>query len=205
MKPSRAFVIGLTGGIASGKSTAAQYLAGLGAHVIDCDQLGHRAYDPGTPSFHAIKAEFGEEVVGEDGRIDRAKLGSKVFGQPGELRKLTAIVWPEIGRLAAVELAAARPGDINVLEAAVLFEAGWTDGLNEIWVVVTDPEIALRRAMARDSLNQEAVRKRIAAQLSNDERAAKADVVIDNSADLHKLCAQLDAEWRRLTRMRRAS
>ena len=205
MNSARSTVIGLTGGIASGKSTAARYLESLGAKVVDCDRLGHRAYDPGALSFDAVRKTFGEEVVDDDGLIDRAVLGGKVFGKPGEMKKLTDIVWPEIGRLAQAEIEAGQPGGITVLDAAVLFEAGWTEGLDEIWVVVADPDTATERAMARNGLSAEALRKRIAAQLSNNERAARADVVIDNSAGLDSLHAQLETHWRRLTADRQAS
>ena len=198
MTPARRTVIGLTGGIASGKSTAARYLGERAAHIVDGDGLGHRAYDPGTPTFEAVRSTFGDEVVNGDGRIDRRVLGGKVFGKPDEMKKLTDIVWPEIGRLVRAEIEAGAPGAITVLEAAVLFEAGWTEGLDQIWVVVADPETATERAMARDGLDAQAVRKRIAAQLSNAERTARADVVIDNSSDLGSLHRQLKAHWRRL-------
>ncbi len=197
---STATVIGLTGGIASGKSTAARYLEKLGARIVDCDQLGHRAYEPGTVSFAAVKSTFGDDVVSERGLIDRRALGAKVFGKPEALKKLTDIVWPEIGRLARTEIAATPADGITVLEAAVLFEADWSDGLDEIWVVVAKPEVAVERAMNRDGLDADAVRQRLASQLSNEERAARADVVIDNSGSLEKLCTQLDAEWRRLVK-----
>ena len=205
MNAPRPTLIGLTGGIASGKSTAARYLERLGARIVDCDRLGHRAYDPGTPSFDAVTRTFGTEIVGGDGCIDRRALGDKVFGKPGEMKKLTDIVWPEIGRLARAEMAAATPGGITVLEAAVLFEAGWTDGLDEIWVVVADPEAAIARTMARDGLGEAAVRKRVASQLSDRERTARADVVLDNSADPDSLHRQLDVHWQRLVEPRRAS
>lgn len=205
MTAQRPLVIGLTGGLASGKSTAAQHLVKLGASLVDCDRLGHRAYEPGTPSFDAVRNAFGDEVVGNDGRIDRAVLGGKVFGEPDELKKLTDIVWPEIGRLARAEIDATDPDGITVMEAAVLFEAGWTQGLDEIWVVTADPQIAARRAVARDRLSAGEVRKRIASQLTNEERAARADVVIDNSADLDGLIAQIDVQWARLTAAGQAS
>jgi phosphopantetheine adenylyltransferase/dephospho-CoA kinase len=194
-------IIGLTGGIASGKSTAARYLGGLGAHVIDADLLGHRAYEPGTPAFVAVVQTFGEDVVGADGSIDRKVLGSKVFGQPDALRRLTDIVWPEIRRLAEAEMAEVQsrePGRLVVLEAAVLFEAGWEDAVDEVWVVVVDRDVAVSRAMARDGSDTAAVQQRIDAQLSNDERRSRADVVIDNSGDEAALREQLDAQWRRV-------
>lgn len=193
--------IGLTGGIASGKSTVARHLASLGAHVIDADKLGHRAYEPGTEAFRAVVAAFGDDVVDGDGRIDRKALGAKVFGRPERLKQLTDIVWPEIGRLAAADIAAALerdPNGIIVLEAAVLFEAGWQRTVDEVWAVIVDPELAVARACARDGLSPEDVRRRIDAQIGNDERRARADVVIDNSGDLDSLLASVEAQWARL-------
>lgn len=194
--------IGLTGGIASGKSTAARYLAQLGARVIDADRLGHQVYEPNTPGFDAVVAEFGADIVGADGRIDRKTLGGKVFGAPERLRRLTDIVWPEIRRLAQYEMAAATatdPTQLVVLEAAVLFEAGWQSAVDEVWAVLVRPEIAVQRACARDGLAAAEVQKRIDAQLSNEERGARADVVIDNSGDPETLLARLDREWLRIT------
>jgi dephospho-CoA kinase len=194
-------VIGLTGGIASGKSTAARYLAGLGAHVIDADLLGHRAYEPETAAFAAVVRAFGDDVVGADGRIDRKVLGGKVFGRPDALQRLTDIVWPEIRRLAETEIAEVRSRDPErpvVLEAAVLFEAGWEDAVDEIWVVVVDRDVAVRRAMARDGSDAAAVQQRIDAQLSNAERQSRADVVIDNSGDESALTEQIDTQWQRV-------
>lgn len=194
--------IGLTGGIASGKSTAARYLAQLGAHVIDADVLGHRVYDPGTPGFQQVVAEFGEEVVGGDGRIDRKVLGSKVFGDRQRLARLTDIVWPGILAMARAEMAEVAerdPARIIVLEAAVLVEAGWQRAVDEVWAVVVPPRVAVERACARDGLDPADVQRRIDAQMSNDERRRAADVVIDNSADPETLLARLDREWLRIT------
>ena len=199
--------IGLTGGIASGKSTAARHLGKLGAHVIDADRLGHRAYEPGTAAFKQVADAFGDAVVAADGTIDRRALGSKVFGQPSELKKLTDIVWPEIRRLADLEIEAQRalrPDGVVVLEAAVMVEAGWQHSLDEVWVVAVEPEVAIERAMARDGLTAEEVRSRLAAQTSNAERRRHADVVIDNSAGLDELRAELDRQWKRVAGARGA-
>lgn len=147
-------MICLTGGLASGKSTAVKHLADKGADVIDADVLGHQAYNPGTAAFEAVIKAFGEDVRGNDGQIDRQALGGKVFGKPEELRKLTDIVWPEIRRLAELEIDAIRqsnPDAIVVLEAAVLFEAGWEDMGEEIWVLTVDRETAIERSMERDN------------------------------------------------------
>ncbi len=194
-------IIGLTGGIASGKSTAARKLATMGARVIDADQLGHRAYEPGTDAYRSVVGAFGNDIVAEDGSIDRKVLGSKVFGKPDQLDRLTGIVWPEIRRLAKLEIESIRseaPDARIVLEAAVLFEAGWEDLVDQIWVVVVDPESAVERAVARGGLDADAVRARIASQLSNDERKTRADRVIDNSGDEVALDAALKKAWSEL-------
>jgi phosphopantetheine adenylyltransferase/dephospho-CoA kinase len=192
-------VIGLTGGIASGKSTVAKHLAARGARVIDADKLGHRAYEPGTQAHREVIAAFGPEVRAADGTIDRAALGARVFGKPAELRRLTDIVWPEIRRLAEKEIAAIRASDpraVVVLEAAVLFEAGWEPLVDEIWVAVVERAVAVQRAVARGGLNAQQVDARIDAQLTNDERKKRAHVVLDNSGDEAALLRQLDAQWR---------
>ena len=196
-------IIGLTGGIASGKSTAAKYLGEKGASVIDADKLGHRAYEPDTDAFREVAKEFGPEVIGANGQIDRKVLGGKVFGDPSALDRLTGIIWPEIGRLALAEFEVARTANPDapiVLEAAVMLEAGWEPMVDEVWVVIVDPETAVARATARDGVEEEAVRKRIAAQLSNDARREKADLVIDNSGDEAALRAQLDSAWARISK-----
>lgn len=194
--------IGLTGGIASGKSTAASYLEQLGAFVIDADKLGHRAYEPQGPAFRAVVEAFGDDIVAGDGSIDRKALGGKVFSDPDGLRRLTDIVWPEILELARQEMDAVErsdPSRIIVLEAAVLLEAGWEVAVDEVWAVLVAPEIAVERAVARDGLSAEDVRRRMAAQLGNDERRARAQVVIDNSGGPETLLARLDREWLRIT------
>lgn len=192
-------VICLTGGIASGKSTASQFLAEKGAVIIDADKLGHKVYDPGTEGFNNVVAAFGDEIVAEDGQIDRKALGAKVFGDGGGgLKQLTDIVWPEIRKLAEAEISElkkANPDATVVLEAAVLFEAGWQDIGDEIWVAVVDQELAISRAMERDGLERDAVENRIAAQLSNEERISQADVVIENNGTLDEMLAMLGEKW----------
>ena len=193
-------VIGLTGGIASGKSTVARLLAERGAVVVDADKLGHRAYRRDRPAFARVVAAFGPDVVGADGEIDRRALGAKVFGDANAMRRLTDIVWPAILALAKDEIATARRAGaaVAVLEAAVLLEAGWQSEVDEVWAVAVPSQVAVRRATARDGVDAEAVRARIAAQLSNEERAAKADVVIENSGSPKALAERLCRQWRRL-------
>ncbi|MDE0038453.1 MAG: dephospho-CoA kinase [Gammaproteobacteria bacterium] len=195
-------VIGLTGGIASGKSTAARYLAEKGAHMIDADKLGHRIYEAGRPAFDKVVAAFGDDVVGGDGEIDRRVLGGKVFGSPEQLKRLTDIAWPEILAMATEEISQARRqgASIVVLEAAVLLEANWQSDVDEVWVVTLEPEVAIARATARDGVDEAAVQARIDAQLSNAERIALSDVVIANGGSEAELLSKLDAEWQRLRR-----
>ena len=195
-------VICLTGGIASGKTTAARFLKEQGAHVIDADVLGHRAYEPGSPAHAQVVAAFGKDVVAADGRIDRKVLGSKVFGQPAALKKLTDIVWPAIRKLAEDDIARVRSAAsarIIVLEAAVLFEAGWQDIGDEVWVNIVDRSVAIARAMQRDNTPQTTVESRLDAQLSNAERIARADVVIDNNGTPDAMLAQLRSHWQRIS------
>lgn len=191
-------VICLTGGLASGKSTAVKHLATKGAVVIDADILGHQAYNSGTAAFDEVITSFGEEVRGGDGQIDRKALGGKVFGKPEALRKLTDIVWPEIRRLAELELAAIADSNseaIVVLEAAVLFEAGWEDIGEEIWVLTVDRETAIERSMARDKAPRDAVERRLDSQLSNEVRTSRADVVITNDDSVARMLAQIDSAY----------
>ena len=195
--------IGLTGGIASGKSTVVGLLQEFGAATIDADKLGHQTYEPGTDTFRAVVAAFGDELVAEDGTIDRRVLGGKVFGKPEELKRLTDIVWPGIRALAAAELerlAAAGQTEVAVLEAAVLIEAEWQDLVDEVWVVSVSPQAARERLMARNNMSAEDADARINSQLSNDERLEHADVVIDTDCPLEAVRGRVEAAWAELGR-----
>ena len=193
--------IGLTGGIASGKSTVVEFFREQGVPVIDADILGHRTYDPGTTTFAAVVAAFGDELVADDGTIDRRVLGGKVFGKPEELTRLTDIVWPGIRALASEELSTLEVGgnQLVVLEAAVLLEAGWEDMVDEIWVTTVDADIAVARLAERNGLDEAAARARIDSQLSNEERIAKAGVVIENNGSLDELTTRVRAAWEDLS------
>ena len=194
-------IIGLTGGIASGKSTAAKLLGDLGAFVLDADKLGHAVYEPHRQAFREVVDVFGADIIGADGKVDRKVLGGKVFGKPDELKRLTSIVWPEIGRMAREQMTAAlaeNPKRIVILEAAVLLEAGWQKGMDEVWVVIVDPEVAVKRAIARDGVDEESIRKRLAAQTNNAQRIAAADLVIHNEGDLESLKTKVTEAWHAL-------
>ena len=195
-------IIGLTGGIASGKSTAAKLLGELGAHVIDADKLGHNAYAKGSDAFNSVVSVFGQDTVGDDGEIDRKVLGSKVFGSPESLKKLTDIVWPAIKNMAQQEIESVRaqqPKQVIVLEAAVLFEAGWEDIVDEVWSTLVNREVAIERATNRDGSDREQVEARIDAQLTNEERAEKADRLIENSDSEEDLAERVKALWKEVS------
>ncbi|MDE0008595.1 MAG: dephospho-CoA kinase [Gammaproteobacteria bacterium] len=195
-------VIGLTGGIASGKSTAARHLETRGAVMIDADKLGHRAYEPDTEAFRKVVQAFGDDIVSDDGQINRRALGGKVFGNPDELDRLTGIVWPEIRKMALAEIDAARAegtAKAIVLEAAVLLEAGWQDIVDEVWVIYAEREQAIARAMARDGLDEAAVSARIDAQMTNEQRIEQSDVAFENATTAEALCERLDERWAALT------
>ena len=193
-------VIGLTGGIGSGKSTVAAMLAELGALVIDADKVGHDVYRPGTEGFRRVVDAFGPGVVAADGTIDRARLGARVFADPGELARLNAIVHPLIGdeirRRMQAALAEARDRPI-VVEAAIMLEAGWRF-FDRVWVVVVSPEVAVARVTASRGLSRDDVLRRIGAQMPNADRRRAADVVIENDGSLAELRAQVEAAWHAL-------
>ncbi len=193
-------LIGLTGGIGSGKSTVATILADLGAHVIDADTIGHEVYLPGTEGWERVAGAFGRGIVAPDGTIDRRQLGARVFADPAALRRLNALVHPLIGeeirrRIAAAQAAA--DGRPIVVEAAIMLEAGWRF-FDRIWVVVVDRDTAVVRCTASRALTREDVERRIDAQMSNAERRQAADLVIDNNGSLAELRAQVEKAWHAL-------
>ena len=196
------FTIGLTGGIGTGKSTVAGVLEDLGGKLVDADRVGWQVYGAGTGGYRAVVDEFGEVVVGPDGEIDRKKLGSIVFGDPARMEALTGIVWPLIAGAVADRIAeeTACGTSILVVEAAVLFEARWEHLFDEIWVVTAGNEMAVERLIRRDGVVAESVRARMAAQLPDEERVRRADVVIDNGGDLAELRRSVKRVWRERTK-----
>ncbi len=200
-------IIGLTGGIASGKSTVARFFRDREVPVVDADILGHRTYEPGSETYGAVVAAFGDELVARDGSIDRKVLGGKVFGRPDELKRLTDIVWPGIRKLAGEAFSELETAgnQLCVLEAAVLFEAGWEDLVDEIWVVVVEPDIAVKRLADRNGLDEAAARARLASQLSNTERVARSHTVIENNGTLKDLERHVRQAWDELQQRLRAA
>ncbi len=193
-------VIGLTGGPGTGKSTVAAMLARRGAAVIEADRLGHQAYAPGTEGWQALVRAFGPEIVAPDGTIDRRHLGTLAFSDPEKLRQLNAIIHPVIRRLITEQLEKFRREGVRVavIEAALLFEAGWDDLVDEVWVTDAPPEVAVARYAARTGLPEEEVRRRMAAQLDAREKVRRAHRVVDTSGSLADVERQVDRLWEEL-------
>ncbi|MCC6848100.1 MAG: dephospho-CoA kinase [Deltaproteobacteria bacterium] len=192
-------IIGLTGGIGSGKSVVARMLAELGAHVIDTDKVGHRVYAPGSEGFARIVETFGRAIVAPDGTIDRKKLGAIVFSDAERRGALNAIVHPlifgEVMREIAERRNAGFAGPI-VLEAPILVEAKGAGIVDQIWVVTAPPD-AVRARLATDrAMSRAEIDARVAAQLDDAERRRHADVVIENDGDLAGLRAIVEAAWK---------
>jgi len=196
------YLIGLTGGSASGKSSVGRKMAGLGFGVVDCDKLGHQAYRPGEVAFQKIVKEFGQDVVAGDGNIDRRALGGIVFSEKGRLEKLNQIVWPEISRMArerANELWAGGSGcEVVVLDAAVLLEAGWEQQCHEVWVCVVPRAEAVKRIVERDGKTEMEAERRIDSQLSNQERVDIANTVFCTLWDSSQTQVQVEQALERL-------
>ncbi len=190
-------VIGLTGGIASGKSVVSQMLAERGAAIIDADKVGHEAYAPGSDCHAAVVEAFGHDIVAPDGEIDRKVLGGKVFGNPAERNRLEAIVWPWMRETMKqrVEQFRRDGAPVVVVEAAVLIEADWVPIVDQVWLVTVPPEVARERIMSRNGLTAEQADQRINAQLTNEQRAKHAHVIIENSGTLDALRERVVAEW----------
>lgn len=198
--------IGLTGGIACGKSSIAAMLVKRGAHFLQADALAHQVYEPGTPTYDEIVHVFGREILDEDGTINRGKLANLVF--PGRIGELNAIVHPEVVKRQNRWMSEAEqtdPNGIAVVEAALLLEAGVAKDFDKIMVVTCDFEQKVLRFAQRVSLPLEAARaeveRRSAAQFSDEEKARRADYVIDNSGSPEEAERQVEQIWRDLQKI----
>jgi dephospho-CoA kinase len=194
----RIYVIGITGGICSGKSSVSQILQSFGAIVVDADKLGHAAYKFGTPCYHKLVDHFGQQIVGEGNEINRQQLGSIVFSDTLKMDELKRIVWPEIRELIIRRLCDLQKEEagIVVLEAAVMIEAGWQNLVDSVWVVQVERPVAVSRLMLRNSLSEEEALRRINAQLLDQERVKYANVIVENSGgrtlvSLKNVCSEL--------------
>ena len=194
-------VIGLTGGILSGKSTVARMLADLGAAVIDADKVGHDCYRSGTEGWEKVVAEFGKGILGPDNEIDRAKLSAVVFGDDGTLHKLNSIMHPIIRKAVEdrIERFAGQGKEVVVVEAPVFIEAGWNDMVDQLWVASVPEDVAAKRFSERSGLSKAEAERRVKSQLSNQERLKHADRVIDTSGSIEQTNANVQQLWNELT------
>ena len=195
-------VIGLTGGIATGKSSASEILLEMGAMVIDADKVGHQMYLPETEAWQEIIDTFGKDLLLPDRNINRPKLGEIVFNDKEALKKLNQIVHPKMYKNFEEQIVShrKRAGDkgVVVLDAAILIEANWLPLVNQVWIVVADSNTVIDRLCAK-GFTEEHARSRISSQLTDEERKKHADVVIENNGDIPQLRVRLLAEWKKMT------
>jgi dephospho-CoA kinase len=176
--------VGLTGGLASGKTFVGHALRDLGCYLIEADELGHQVLLPGAEAYAAVIHEFGDDILDDDRFIDRHKLGERVFGKPELLAKLSSLVHPPVAQRqqrAIAEIAKASPGAIVVVEAAILVETGSYKNFDKLIVVVCTPEQQMERALKRGAYTREEVLARLSRQLPLEEKLRVADYVIDTS------------------------
>ena len=193
-------VIGLTGGIGSGKSTVSRFLAELGAIILDVDRVGHEAFKPDTEIWRQVVAAFGSQILTPGGDIDREKLGEMVFGNPESLARLNRIMHPRMHEIVTAQLDDYRRQgmDVVILEAPLLIEAGWASSVDEVWVTAAAEATVLSRLEAQKGLSRQQSLARIHSQLSSEERVRHADVVIDTDCDLEELKTRVGELWRGL-------
>ena len=193
-------VIGLTGGIGSGKSTVSQFLAGLGVIIIDADRMGHEAFKHDTELWQEVVAAFGQQIVTSSGDIDRKRLGEIVFGNTESLSRLNQIMHPRMYDIVKTRLEEYRRQGVVVvvLEAPLLIEASWVSLVDEVWVAVASKATVLKRLQERTGLSKEESLARIRSQLPSEERVKRADVVINTDCDLDEVRARVRELWDRL-------
>lgn len=185
----------------------AERLGIMGAHVIDCDKVAHDVYEPGQACYEKIVKHFGNGILSEYGRIDRTKLGPRVFGNPQELQLLNSIVWPELMLEVNKRLTKLRKGTdagqtpkVVVLEAAVLLKAGWESNCHEVWSMIVPPEEAIKRVMERNNLSENEARNRLASQVNNVDIVAKSQVIFSSQWDYDFTQRQAERAWQMLNK-----
>ncbi|NLN40434.1 MAG: dephospho-CoA kinase, partial [Clostridiales bacterium] len=191
-------IIGLTGGIATGKSQVSSMLSELGAIIIDADIVAREVVQKGLPAWQQIKDEFGQEYLLSNGELNRKKLGKLVFTNPDALAKLNSITHPAIkGRIEdrINNLKAQDFKGVVVVDAALLLETGWETMVDQVWVVDAPMEKRIERLMIRDNFTRDQALSRINSQMSQQERIAKADKIIYNNSDIDSLREQVQRIW----------
>jgi len=194
------YIIGLTGGIASGKSTVSTMLAELGAYVIDVDEIAKAVVMPDQPAWQGIVAHFGKDILLADGTINRVLLGERIFTDKGQRQCLENITHPFITAKVQENISQVKETGVKlvVLDVPLLFEAKWQGKVNEIWVVYVRAEVQVSRLMARNRLTSEQAKARIASQMNLEEKARRADVLIDNNSALEQTREQVEMAWAKI-------
>jgi dephospho-CoA kinase len=190
-------IIGLTGGIATGKSTAAKYLATLGATILDADLYAREAVQPGSNGLDRIRSRYGPALLLADGELDRSALAEIIFQDPAERRWLESWIHPYVRDRLLEALPNLSPAPIVVMVIPLLFEARMTDLVNQIWVVYCSPEIQQQRLITRDRLTPEQAQVRMASQMPLEEKISRGDVGLNNSTTPLDLYQQIDQAWQR--------
>lgn len=201
MTPSspRKYVLGVTGNIATGKSTVLRTLAELGAHTIDADLVYRELVEPGTPLVRSLADRFGSGILNDDGSLDRAALGGIVFSDSDALRDLDRLTHPAV--IAEIDQRVDTiPEGLVVIDAVKLIESGHADHCDEVWVVIADTDAQVTRLMERTILSEVEARRRVDAQPPVGPKLARADRVIDNSGSLDSTMEQVTAGWREIMR-----
>lgn len=185
--------IGLTGGVATGKSTVAKILKEKGTEIISSDELAHKAMAPGGPAYDGVISQFGPEILLSDGKIDRRLLGEIVFKDESARKRLESIIHPIVlkGIIEGFEDYSKQRAKIVIVEVPLLFEVGWMDLFDYIWVIYSPYERQLERLIQRDHLSEIQAKERIASQMPLEEKKKRADVVIQNDNDLGSLEKQV--------------
>jgi dephospho-CoA kinase len=191
------YLIGLTGNIACGKSTVVRLLRELGAYTVDADSLIHVMLKRGGAAYEPVVAEFGEGVVGGDGEIDRRALGRIVFADPERLKRLEEIEHPIVRRMIEDEIRTA-PSDVVVVDAIKLFESGWAERADTVWVITCRRDQQIERLIRTRGYSPEEAEMRVNAQSPQEGKAARANTIIDNSGTLKHTRAQVEAAWNEL-------
>ena len=192
------FVIGLTGGIGTGKTQVSGILSHLGATVINADLVGHEAYLPNTETWQEVVNAFGRQILTESDEIDRRALGGIVFSDPEQLKRLNAIMHPRIFDMIQERIERLKDDGVKnvVVEAALLIEANWTPLATEVWVLTSSGDDVVQRLLSRSNMTEETIKARIDSQMPQDERVTYADAIINNDGDLGSLRERVETAWR---------
>ena len=195
-------IIGLTGGISSGKDTVASFLRECGVTIIDADEISREIVKPGMPAWAELVEEFGSEILSPDNTIDRSKLGKIVFNEPSQLQRLNGITHPKIiaeEKKRIQSILKINPKTIIVVNAALLIESGNYKNMDKVIVVYVDEKVQIERAMKRDHLSLSEVQKRIDAQIPLNKKSKYADFLIDNNGTVKNTKEQVEKVFKTLT------